>query len=173
MTEQLLFALENVLKDSVRLAHLQLHFSQSASYLRGSVFNIEFVSNYLELMKYISKQISLKNYILKINEDEVVLTFDTNSEIVGFDALLSLSELSEDELKRIVWRKRFGFNVRSINKEAPETTKIRAIFRGIENLELKTIFPGTYAPPFPEKTIQKEGEYKRSKEFWDQHVLLF
>ncbi len=172
MTNQLLTALENVLKNADRLEHLQLHFSKNDSHLRGSTFNTNFVSNSLELVQYISKQISLRNYKLQIDDSEIVVFIDTINTIVGYDALASINDLSKEELKRIVWKKRFGFNVQSLEKEAQETTEIRAVFRQNETLELKTVFPGTYAPPFPEESSQTKEEYKQSKEFWDAHVLL-
>ncbi len=173
MTNQLLNALEKVLKNADRLEHLQLHFSKNESHLRGSTFNANFVSNSFELIQYISKQVSLRNYKLQINANEFVVSINVKNSIVGYDALASLSDLSEDELQRIVWKKRFGFNVQSLEKEAQETTEIRAIFRQNDSLELKTVFPGTYAPPFPEESTQSTEENKRAKEFWDAHVLLY
>ena len=37
---------------------------------------------------------------------------------------------------------------------------------------IKTIFPGKYAPPFPNKEIQGKSEFIISFEFWDKHIFL-
>ena len=173
MTNKIFIALENVLNDVDRLEHLQLHFSDNTKHLRGSTFNKEFVKNPFELILYISEQVSRRNFKLKINGNELVLIIHVQGKVVGFDALASLSDLNEDELQRIVWKKRFDFNVQSLEKEAQETTEIRAIFRQNKTLELKSIFPGIYAPPFPEESSQSKEEYQQANEFWDAHVLLY
>ena len=173
MTEQILIALENVLKDSERLEHLQLHFSSNKGHLQGSTFNKDFVENSFELIRYISVRVKKRNFKLKINENELVLIINDQDKIVGFDALMAIQDLTNEEQKRIIVKKRFGFDVKSLEKEANETSVLRAIFRKNEIYELKTIFPGTYAPPFPMESTQSMEEFKLSTVFWDEHILLF
>ena len=172
MTEQIFKALENVLKDSERLEHLQLHFSNNAEHLRGSTFNSGFVKNSYELVQYISSQVNRGNFKLKIKNNELVLILDAQDKIVGFDALMAIHNLSDEEQKKIIIKKRFGFDVKSLEKKAKETSVMRAVFRKNDIYELKTIFPGAYAPPFPEESTQSIEEYIRATEFWNTHVLL-
>ncbi|MCD4675498.1 MAG: hypothetical protein K8S18_05810 [Desulfobacula sp.] len=37
---------------------------------------------------------------------------------------------------------------------------------------ISTVFPGIYAPPFPDKNIQFEIEYNENVKFWDEYVLI-
>jgi hypothetical protein len=41
-----------------------------------------------------------------------------------------------------------------------------------ETYEIITFFPGIYAPPLPDKDKQSSDEYKRSRAFWNQHVIV-
>lgn len=173
MTSQLLMALKNVMKDSGRLEHLQLHFSENDQKLRGSAFKKDFVKNSLELVQFVSQQVHLRNFELFKSNSEVRLKIKHPSKIVGFDALVNIYKLSEEEKEAIKWMDRFGHQVRYIIKPSQPSHSLMVIFR-IENnqLELKTMFPGEYAPAFPNKTLQNEEELQDSKKFWDQHILL-
>jgi hypothetical protein len=37
---------------------------------------------------------------------------------------------------------------------------------------IATIFPGTYAPPFPDREDQSEEEFNENKRFWDSHAII-
>lgn len=173
MTNQILKALENTLKNPERLEHLELHFSGNSDKLRGSTFDKDFVKNSVELIQYISKQLQHRQFEINKNESEVSICITNPNTIVGFSALIEISKLSKEEKEKIKWMERFGYQVRYIEKESKSTHSLMAIFR-YENQELglKTIFPGEYAPAFPNSAIQSKEEYQNSVKFWDKHVLI-
>ena len=172
MTDQILAALANVLKDTDRLEHLQLHFSANDSLLRGSTFNSAVVENAFRLIQFISNKISQRDYKMKINANEVAIIIQSEKDHIGYDALMPIAELSDEELEEIKWTDRLGYQIQYLKKTPTRTHQMMAIFHQNEELELKTVFPGEYAPPFPNKTIQTEQEFSKSKIFWNQHVLL-
>ena len=173
MTNQILKALENVMKDSDRLEHLELHFSEDDQKLRGSTFKKDFVKNSLELIQFVSQEVRHRNFELVKSDSEVSLIINHPSKMVGFDALINIDQLNEEERKTIKWMDRFGHQVRYIDRPAQPTNRLMVIFR-IEDkqLALKTIFPGHYAPAFSNEKLQTADEFQNSKKFWDQHVLI-
>ena len=172
MIKQLIQALENVMLDSERLEHLQIHFSEDDQKVRGSKFKSEFIAHSLELVQYIMQQIQSGNYHLEMDEEEIIVKITEKSQIVGYDALAKIEDLSEKEKEKIEWKERFGFKVRCLEKQATETSQLMTIFRKGNPMVLKTVFPGHYAPAFPNKSLQTDQEYLKSQSFWNQHVLL-
>jgi len=173
MTNQILDALEETLKNTERLEHMELHFSENDKKLRGSTFNRGFVKNSVELLQFVSEQVQYRNFKIDKTDSEIRLTIKHSNIVVGYDALLRLDSLEDDEIKDLKWMDRFGHQVRYIERRVRPTKYLMVILREIDRqLILKTIFPGNYAPAFPNEKLQSENEYKSSKVFWDQHVLI-
>lgn len=173
MTNHILDALERTLKNPERLEHMELHFSENDKKLRGSTFNRDFVKNSVELLQYVSEQLQCRHFELEKNDTEMRLTIKHPNKIVGYDALLKLESLVDSDMQELKWMDRFGYQVRYIERAVQPTKSLMIILRMIDQqLVLKTIFPGCYAPAFPNEKLQSENEYKSSMKFWDKHVLI-
>jgi hypothetical protein len=57
-------------------------------------------------------------------------------------------------------------------EELPQTKLVNVVFKHCLNgMDLITVFPGTYAPAFPDASMSKDN-LQIALEFWDEHILL-
>jgi hypothetical protein len=143
----------------------------------GSNFNSSWVSNpevlikalFLKL-KAIDPSVEWKN-----NRCELEIVFDREEfpEGIGYDNLIPLNELTGSEKANIVELERDAIPLKTIVKTPPPTWEIQLILeRNGEEVRILTIFPGKYAPVFPDPEIQSEEDYLTSKTFWETHVMM-
>lgn len=92
---------------------------------------------------------------------------------IGYDGLVKISNLSDEEKKNIQTRDRKGYSVKTYptNKLFPTNSFILISKISEINLECITIYPGTYAPPFPDSSMSNEF-YVECKSFWEAYALI-
>lgn len=94
---------------------------------------------------------------------------------IGVDGIANISELDENEVNSIKADKRSEFEVRTLKAKMPPAWQLNIIFEDTGNpevIKIKTIFPGRYAPPFPDIALQAGDDYRKSQEFWNNHVFI-
>lgn len=179
------------------LLHLCRHFNEitdaDKKILYDNGFSLEDINNEIKLQgsKFYNPPFdginSLISYI-KINWDlrkEIIekeniysfkFIFDKNivSESgIGNDGLVKISDLPDTEKKMIYSKDRKGIAVNTYptNKYIPTFEFV--LIAKLENLNLNciTIYPGTYAPPFPNPAMP--GDFlNHCREFWENHALV-
>jgi len=141
----------------------------------GSKFNPLFSYNPLEVLKRLKRRKGYTfEYKLKSKDRiEVKLIFEKgeNYDCIGWDTLVKKEEyITENEIKT---RIRNGFQIHYTTGNPQASLEMNMIFELLEgSYHLITMFPGKYAPPFPDKEIQTEEEYTTNADFWSNHLFL-
>ena len=147
----------------------------------GSKFFPDFCTSPSGLFNLIKNKIIEKNieYTWKNDRCEISLDFCTNkySDGIGTDGLLPVEKIPEDkkkDLKKIKRSENSSYEIYSIilDKPIPTWKANMVLIRKENSIELITIFPGTYAPPLPDKKFHSGGEYKEYDEFWNKNALI-
>lgn len=135
-----------------------------------SKFDRDFAANPEVLWQKLAQQIELGNYQIIGNPNKKVLIFLFENQYVGEDNLYQLPEpVAHDEV--------YGNTVHNpiikIHGTPIETKQVNCILSQVdEQIEVLTIFPGVYAPPFPNIEKQTEKEYSESYAFWTTHAII-
>jgi hypothetical protein len=137
----------------------------------GSKFRNEVFSNP-------NKVIDFSKKLLRKHENEIVedlfskyLSIDLNIE-VGIDNLIPLSFITDDNKNNVLKEKRNNYYCNVIKGIAPpKTSFITIILEKGNELEIKTIFPGKFAPPFPVESQTKE-QFQTATKFWEENVFI-
>jgi len=143
----------------------------------GSNFNPAWVSNPEDLVKALFLKLKAIDPPVewKHNRCELEILFDREEfpEGIGYDNLVPLDELTDSEKANIVEVESDVIPLKTIAKTPTPTWEIQLILeRDGEEIRTLTIFPGKYAPIFPDPEIQSEEDYLNSKGFWETHVLI-
>jgi len=143
----------------------------------GSNFNPAWVSNPEDLVKALFLKLKAIDPSVewKNNRVEMEIVFDREEfpEGIGYDNLIPLDELSDTEKAGIIELERDAIPLKTIVRTPPPTWEVQLILgRDGEEIRTLTIFPGKYAPIFPDPEIQSEEDYLNSKAFWETHVLM-
>lgn len=143
----------------------------------GSNFNPSWVSNPEELIKVLYMKLKAIDPTIEWinNRCELEILFDRDEfpEGIGYDNLIPLEELTEAEKENSVEEQTDDIPLKTIVKTPPATWEVQLILeRDMEEIRILTIFPGKYAPIFPDPEIQSEEDYLASKAFWETHVLM-
>ncbi len=146
--------------------------------LSGSKFHPDFVKNPVQLWKKIQshEKFSYPD-IREWKEQRFVIILFYNKEDypdgVGKDSLLRLDDLLPDEKSLLQKQERDGFlvNLVQVTRKNP-TWQVNVVLWKEPELIVKTIFPGIYAPPFPDPELQKKAELIDSMRFWDKYALI-
>lgn len=141
----------------------------------GSKFQKEFLSNPMEAVELLEKEKDfVQHYRMKSRDRiELQLVYDMARypEGIGYDTLVRKSATSD--LQDIQVRIRHGFPIEYTTGNPRPTWEMHYIFNRIEGVwRLLTVFPGKYAPPFPDHEKQGEEEYALYAAFWKEHVFL-
>ena len=98
----------------------------------------------------------------------MIISYDHQN--VGEDNLYQLPEPVAYEDSN---RNKSANHIIKIHGTPVETNQINCILRKVEEqFEVITIFPGVYAPPFPDVKYQNHKEYSESKAFWTTHAII-
>ncbi len=141
----------------------------------GSKFNPIFSYNPLQVLKMLKtrKGYSIKYILRSSDRIEVKLLFNRgeNYDCIGWDTLVKKEDYeSEHEVKT---RIRNGFTISYAIGDPKPTLEMNMIFELSDGVfQLITLFPGKYAPPFPDKEIQIRMEYAANAKFWSDHLFL-
>ena len=146
--------------------------------MSGSKFNESFAVNPIAL--YDKILFGLRNYHHSIFEKEtstnISITFphETYTSGIGLDGIININDLNENEKSNIEPKAREGHPIKTLSKKQKPTSELNISIGRNEDKKyyIKTIFPGKYAPPFPNKEFQGSIEYNISREFWDKHIFL-
>jgi len=96
---------------------------------------------------------------------------------IGENNLVEISDLSDDEKLQIKQKYRGKNNDVIINylqtTKKFTTRQLNIVLNKNEaSFVLLTIFPGMYAPPFPNIEYQNRQNYDQNKDFWDKAVFV-
>jgi hypothetical protein len=142
--------------------------------LTGSKFHPDFAKNPLGLAEQIFT--GLNNFKTEFISKDLIIFYPEEEyrNGIGTDSIIHLSELNEAEISNIRIKNRSEVEIKTIQRKLIPTWQLNIVFDNSGNQEMKinTIFPGKYAPPFPERKLQEDGDYERSLEFWNNHVFL-
>jgi len=141
-----------------------------------SKFNPTFTSNPLHLISWLSENTPKSSVRFKNGKCEIsyIVKKSLFPDGIGYDNLIPISCLNQNELKIIKSEKREDFTILSIQKEIKKPTwQINCIIVNIGcHKILKTIYPGEMAPPFPDNTYQSEKEYEKNIAFWSKYAFI-
>lgn len=147
--------------------------------LSGSKFKQSFAENPLQLWNEVlnhpdfefpdSNKIEGKTFVIRLSFGR-----DNYPNGIGTDSLVGLHQLLPEEKTSLIKKERSGFMVNHIHLKQKNTTwDLNLIFWKDINFFVKTIFPGIYAPPFPDAARQSNSEFTENESFWEQHAFVF
>jgi len=150
-----------------KVQHLNRHFAGSK--VPGSHFNTDVFPTIDSLIEYINKhepytiiqQSATKKAYLFMHEEGIE---------VGTCGIAKRDSLPTND---IITEQRDGFSIEiGLVKELPKSNEFCVIATDtIDGKMVLTAFPGMFAPPFPEAE-KNEGDYLKSKYFWQKYILI-
>ena len=147
--------------------HVEGHFAQNAK--SGSIFRPDYFPTIESLLIYILDLEPIREIIQ--SEYSVVHLYQINAlEYVGWEGVGKLSDYPKVEVQE---ENRNGYMTRFMEiEELPQTKFVNVVFKQCLNgMELITVFPGMYAPAFPNASMSMD-DLQIASEFWDEHILL-
>lgn len=134
-----------------------------------SKFYPQLFNNPVELVPLIEKAKKQE-----INYDSGKISIQINTDIaIGKDNLVKIDSLKNQDQQKLKKVELNGVELWKIVAEPVPTHQINAIlFTESTQNTLVTIFPGTFAPPFPDKNKQSQKEWSMSNEFWTKHAFI-
>ncbi|MFC2089201.1 hypothetical protein ACFLT1_00385 [Bacteroidota bacterium] len=141
----------------------------------GSKFYPDFALNPLEVFPHIvpsdGNEINYRMQSFQRIELQVFFAANRYPDGIGTDTLVVMSDIAKDA--QIKSRNRKGYNIHYAVGTPKPTWELNCIFeREREDWHLITMFPGMYAPPFPDEEEQNEEEFNEYKTFWDEHLFV-
>ncbi|MCK4662909.1 MAG: hypothetical protein KAT68_08595 [Bacteroidales bacterium] len=139
----------------------------------GSKFFKSFANNPIHLVQKIEETLSTSKIIVSEHAQRLKIEIIVNQlkfpDGIGWNTIIHKDDLLNIDNIKVVEIQRGGFILKSVNIEKPITCQFNIVF---ENKELKTIFPGIYAPPFLNKEMQTSTFYKMCADFWQKHLII-
>ena len=141
----------------------------------GSTFDTPFSDNPQELLYFLKNN---KQYISTITQKEytIEIQFEIMSNVehgIGFDNLISLAQLTSNQRKTAYKSKIGDALLWHIDIALKRTNTINMVVaKHGDEYSIITIFPGTYAPPFPKIGKQSILEFDISSDFWNNHAFI-
>ncbi|MFC2080145.1 hypothetical protein ACFLRQ_01585 [Bacteroidota bacterium] len=141
----------------------------------GSKFDPGFAENPIKILQYLNTRSDyLLDYRKKSRERielKILLKKSKAFTHIGWDTLARLDELGSGT--KVQTRTRNDFLIKYAKGSPVPTLEMNMIFELAENdFQLITVFPGKYAPPFPDSAKQIKEEYIECAQFWDRHIFL-
>ena len=147
--------------------HVEGHFAQNAK--SGSIFRPDYFPTIESLLNFMVDIEPIREIIQ--SEYSVAHLYKIDAlEYVGWEGVGKLSDYPKVEVQE---ENRNGYMTRFIEiEELPQTKLVNVVFKHCLNgMELITVFPGIYAPAFPNATMLKD-DFLIASEFWNAHILL-
>lgn len=142
----------------------------------GSVFSKEFSDNPIQLL---NKLMELRIDIFEIDQQTQNLHLEYSFSKkdypngIGVDNLVSMNELTANEVLSIETKNMGGGIIKYIDTSSKSSWNIHLIMTKLGDLyTVITIFPGKYAPPFPNQKYQSKENYNANIEFWKKHAFI-
>jgi hypothetical protein len=146
--------------------------------LSGSKFFPDFVKNPQQLW---DKILNHPTFFVPGTNDwkqerfAIVLLFDQNEYPNGIatDSLVRLDQLLPEERIHLQKKERGEYLVNQVrlSRNYP-TRQINVIFGKDTQPFIKTVFPGIYAPPFPDADRQSDSDFTENESFWEHHAFI-
>lgn len=134
----------------------------------GSKFNADFALSPMSLVVELSKR--KPKLVIEQANQRTAYIYEFSKQI-GCDSICSMDELSPSLHSNIQAEMRGDYQVHSIELNTfLATNQLVAVVENETN-KLITLFPGRYAPPFP-NVQQSEIEHEEATEFWEQHLFI-
>jgi hypothetical protein len=147
--------------------HVEGHFAQNAK--SGSIFRPDYFPTIESLLIYILDLEPIREIIQ--SEYSIAHLYEINAiEYLGWEGVGKMSDYPNVKVQE---ENRNGFMTRFMEiEELPQTKLVNVVFKHCLNgMELITVFPGTYAPAFPNASMSKD-DLQIALEFWDEHILI-
>jgi hypothetical protein len=106
---------------------------------------------------------------------DVIMHFNADEypDGIGTDVLVKISDLPEEKACSVVRQGRGDYHINSLKgMEAINSWQLNLVLGKEEEVFVRTIFPGIYAPPFPDEHSQVKEAYDKSQQFWSSHALI-
>ena len=141
----------------------------------GSKFYPEFVKNPLELIN----KLELKNQFTVIHEEQDPERLEFQIEFrkgsypngIGTDVVFLCDEVKDRT--EIHHEEINGISIQVVKGTPKPTWRLNLILHKSEEfISVNTIFPGLYAPPFPNSEKQTREQYIVCKKFWEKHGFI-
>ena len=153
------------------LQEIQKEFS-----LPGSKFHNPPFSGLNALVQFIQYNWSSR---LDLSEKKDILTSTWNlskaeyPQGIGTDGIVAIQSLNVEEKNKIYHKDRKGTIVNAYPTQQVVISHSLVLISKISEKDLSciTIYPGTYAPPFPDPSMEADY-YNLCKEFWNKHALI-
>ncbi len=145
--------------------------------IQGSRFLYSFAPNPLILWNKISALIERDKCEILLHPGREVYSFrfDKNSypEGIGLCYLVSLDDFSGEDKELLREEKRGEHTIKVIPGIPPVPTwEMHLVWITGPEEYIATVFPGTYAPPFPDREHQTESEYAKNSKFWEAYAII-
>lgn len=144
-----------------------------------SKFKYEFAAEPDALFdKVIAFQDKLVFNNIEEKKGEVTIEFskDIYPEGIGYDTLIFIPSINDEAIHKMtpVQLGPQNYLVSYVKlSQLPVTWSMNVIFMKEEqNISIITIFPGTFAPPFPDMLLHSEEQYQKYDNFWKQHAFI-
>lgn len=162
------------LSDKV-VEHLARHFNND-SLITGSMFISAFAKTPKELLDKIKNHIISNNLTFPFQGKRCEISLKFNEQ-VGWDSIIKIDELTKEEQKTIIRKRRDDENEYLLNfvnlDKKKSTNRVNIILLKCDSeLRILTIFPGVLAPPIPNKNYHNPEEYKKYDLFWQTHAFI-
>ena len=147
--------------------HVEGHFAQNAK--SGSIFRPDFFPTIESLLNFMVDIEPIREIVQ--SENSVAHLYEIDGlEYVGWEGVGKLLDYPKLKVQE---ENRNGYMTRFIEiPELPRTKFVNVVFKHcLNDMELITVFPGMYAPAFPNATMLKD-DFLIASEFWNAHILL-
>ena len=147
--------------------HVEGHFAQNAK--SGSIFRPDYFPTIESLLKFMVDIEPIREIIQ--SEYTVAHLYKIDAlEYVGWEGVGKLSDYPKVKVQE---ENRNGYMTRFIETaELPTTKLVNVVLKHcLDGMELITVFPGIYAPAFPNASMSMD-DLQIASEFWNAHILL-
>ncbi len=143
----------------------------------GSKFQVNWIESPLSLWEKLPEfaQFIVREQVRKDGNKHIAFNFPKKlyPTGIGFDGIIAKDQLPSNLLTRIQYVLRNGFEVATVKIDNTPVTYELHLIMGSGNPEsVITMFPGTYAPPFPKKEFQTEEDFLNNMSFWENHLMV-
>ncbi len=95
---------------------------------------------------------------------------------IGRESVVAIDDLTDEERKGLFRRKREEGSADEVwhlcHDPVPTWDLTVVIEMSGDERSLLAVYPGKPAPPLPDKTVQDDNSYERSREFWKRHAFI-
>ncbi len=144
---------------------------------RGSKFLPVFCKNPLDLFEIIKKKFEYQKieafWIAGRCEFQIEFSKTDFPNGIGEDRIIHLDQVPE-VIKSAFSKRDYETLQQIVYETDPKLTWIvNVILQTVDHKPtIISIFPGTYAPPVPNREEQSEEQYNESVEFWSKHIII-